>query len=305
MKNSYFHQGEVRSFRKKILFATPLIVSMFVFNGCVTIHPGEVGIVTEYGRMQSKTFTGGRHMTDLFGRRVIKMSTRVVEYSATEHLPTKEGLEIQAEVTLLYHLKPESAQSMYETFGLNYGNILVVNNFIAIAREATLNYYAKDIITERENLEVMMRQKLEAAISSYGIVIDALLLKDIDLPDQVMASIQEKVKDQQELENAKVNIEKQRIEQEYALEKDSIQVAYDMQKRRQEEDFAIEQQKKEAERMEIEAKAKANANSIESNSLTDKILKEESINMSRELMASPNSKVIITDGTSTLHVSPN
>ncbi|HET6989786.1 MAG TPA: prohibitin family protein [Bacteroidia bacterium] len=268
-----------------------LFVTFLLLQSCVTVRPGEVGIITHYGKMQTKTFSYGRHVSGIFGQHVTLMNTRVVEYSEKLDLPTKEGLEISADMTLLYHLKPEAAQTMFQKFGVNYGKTLVVNNFIAVSREATLSYFAMDIIDEREALEKVMTVKLDSAISSYGIVVDALMLKDIDLPPEVTASIQEKVKAQQDLKNTEVDIEKQRMEQKFSIEKDSLQEAY-----------AIEKQKQEAERTKIEANAKKASLDIVNSALTDKLIEYERIKITEALVASPNSKIIVTDGKSDVHV---
>ena len=61
-------------------------------------------------------------------------------------------------------------------------------------------------------------------------------------------------------------------------------------------DFEIERQKKESERILIEAKAKADANRILSASLTDKILREKGIQATLELSKSQGAKTVIVGG---------
>jgi prohibitin 1 len=220
---------------------------------------------------------------------------------------TKEGLEITADVTLLYHLKSQAAQNMYSTFGLDYGKSLVLNSFIAASREATLLYYAKDIITERENLEHKIRQKLESEVSSYGIVVDALLFKDIALPAEIAQAIQHKVKSEQDLIDLKLDIEKLRKEQKFKIEKDSLQLTFDLQKQKRDLDFsiikqraegqfAVEKQKLEADRTIIEATALKKSQDIINSSITDKLIKYKSLDITKGLITSPNTKLIITDG---------
>ena len=77
--------------------------------------------------------------------------------------PTKEGLEVKVDLTVLYHIKPEAAPSIYTNVGLDYGRTIVINNFMAIVRE-----------TIEKNIE----DKLREAISPYGIVLDDVLVKD-------------------------------------------------------------------------------------------------------------------------------
>jgi regulator of protease activity HflC (stomatin/prohibitin superfamily) len=288
--------------KSKVKLFSFLFIFFLFFQSCVTIRPGEIGIITQYGRMQSKTLTYGRHVSGIFGRHVIIMNTRVIEYSTKMDLPTKEGLEISADMTLLYHLKPEAAQQMYKTFGVNYGKTLVENNFIAVSREATLNYNATEIIDQRATLEKIMRAKLDSSISSYGIVIDALLLKDIDLPSEITASIEQKVKAEQDLKSTQLDIQKQRLQQQYAIEKDSLQTAATIKQQRAQEQFAVEKQKQEAERTIIEATAKKQSLDLVNAALSDKLIQYERVQVSKEFATSPNSKIIITDGKSDIHL---
>ena len=60
--------------------------------------------------------------------------------------------------------------------------------------------------------------------------------------------------------------------------------------------FVIEKQKKEAERVIIQAEATKKAQDIINSSLTEKQLQYNQIEMLRSLSTSPNSKIIITDG---------
>jgi len=207
---------------------------------------------------------------------------------------------------------------------LNYGRILVINNFIADSREATLNYYAKDIINERDNLEKMMRDSLQSAVGPYGIVVDELLVKDIDLPSEVDAVIQDQVRAQQDVKSTELgiekqrkeqvftlekdsmqeaaNIQKQRMDEKFAIEKDSMQTAADIQEQRTQEQFAIEKQKDEAKRTLIEANAKKEAMQLEASALTDKVIQYESVQISKGLVTSPNTKLIITNGSTPVRV---
>jgi regulator of protease activity HflC (stomatin/prohibitin superfamily) len=98
-------------------------------------------------------------------------------------------------------------------------------------------------------------------IEVNGFVVDAVLLKDIDLPDQMMKAIESKV----------------------MAEQAALQM-----------EFVIEKQKKEAERMIIEATAVKQAQDIINSSLTDKQLQYNQIEAIRSLTNSPNAKIIIT-----------
>jgi regulator of protease activity HflC (stomatin/prohibitin superfamily) len=91
----------------------------------------------------------------------------------------------------------------------------------------------------------------------------ALLIRSIQLPDQIRIAIQNKLQQEQEA------------------------LAYQ---------FRLDKEKSEAERKRIQAEGEARANNIINNSLTDKLLKMRGIEATLELSKSPNSKVIVVGG---------
>ncbi len=133
------------------------------------------------------------------------------------------------------------------------------------AREISARYSAKELYaTERQKVEKAISDELKLHIESAGFMIDAVLLKDIILPPQLAQAIENKVQ----------------------AEQDVLRM-----------DFVIEKQKKEAERLIIEAEATKKAQQIINESLSDRLIEYNRIKMFEGLMTSPNTKIIITDGT--------
>ncbi|MEM6766914.1 MAG: SPFH domain-containing protein, partial [Bacteroidota bacterium] len=116
---------------------------------------------------------------------------------------------------------------------------------------------------KREEIETRLQEELTISLEDKYIVLESALLREIKLPEQIENAIQDKLKAKEEA--AKI-------------------------------DFQIERQKKESERIRIEALAKAEANRILSASLTDKILQEKGILATQELAKSPNTKVVVVGG---------
>jgi prohibitin 1 len=194
---------------------------------------------------------------------MIKINTRTVEIFNVLPLPTKEGLSVEAEISLLYHVDPEKVQYVYTHFGKKYEEVMVLSNFRATAREISARYNAKELYaTERLKIEKAIFDELVSHIQDHGFIIDAVLLKDIDLPLQMMQAIENKV----------------------TAEQAALQM-----------EFVIEKQKKEAERLIIEATAIKQAQDIINSSLTEKQLQYNQIEAIKGLMNSSNAKVIVTN----------
>ncbi|MCB9233756.1 MAG: prohibitin family protein [Bacteroidia bacterium] len=250
-----------RSFIKIITLA--LLISG-TLAGCTIIRPGQVALKQRLGKLRDQPLAAGPHVFDPFITRILKINVRTVEIFETLPLPTREGLSVDAQIILLYHVKPESAREVYINYGTNYENVFVQSNFLATSREVSARYYAKELYAiEREKVEKVIADELRAHIGDKGFSVDAVLLKDIILPDAMSQAIQNKV-------NAE-------------------QAALQM-------DFVIDKQRKEAERVYIEAQGIKRAQNTIDSSLTTTILQYNQIQALKGLMVSPNAKVIISDG---------
>ncbi len=245
----------------KTLLCVALIVAT---SGCTVVRPGQVALKQRLGKLKDKELSAGSHLFNPFVTKILKINVRTVEIFETLPLPTKEGLSVNAQIALLYHVKPESARYVYIQFGKNYENVMVQSNFLATAREVSSRYFAKELYAiEREKVEKVISDELSAHINDKGFIVDAVLLKDILMPPALSDAIQ-----------SKVNAEQAALQME----------------------FVIQKQQKEAERMRIEAEGIKNAQLIIDSSLTENLLRYNSIQMMKGLMVSPNTKVIITDG---------
>jgi prohibitin 1 len=255
--------------------------------GCKTIYPGEVGFVIHRGVIKPGILTQGRHHYNIFSSQIRKFNTRITEYSTVMSPPTKEGLEVKMNLTALYHIRPEAAPQIYTNVGMDYGSKIVINNFMAIVREYTMTYSAVELLGERETIEQHIEDKLRAAISPYGIILDDVLVKDIDMPAEVLRAIEDKAKADQIAKLTKLELQTKREQEDFDLET-----------REKELKFSLEKQKNDSLLMQIDANSLRNYQNTINSSLTDKLLKYKSIEVTKELVKSPNAKIIITDGKS-------
>src|SRR6202050_5499985 len=275
MKNTFTKCGSI------------LLLFMATIVGCKTINPGEVGFVVHKGVIKPGILGPGRHHFNIFTSQIRKFSTRITEYSTIMSPPTKEGLEVKMDLTALYHIKPDAAPTIYSNVGMDYGKEIVVNNFMAIVREYTMTYSAVELLGERETIEQTIEDKLRAAIAPYGILLDDVLVKDIDMPAEVLRAIEDKAKADQIAKLTKLELQTKREQEDFEIETKEKELK-----------FSLDKQKNDSLMMQIDANSIKNYQLTINSSLTDRLLKYKSIEVTKELVASPNAKVIITDGKS-------
>ena len=269
------------------LYGACILLSAILLSGCKTIYPGEVGFVVKKGMIKPGIITQGRHHYNIFSSKIIKFNTRITEFSTTMSPPSKEGLEVKMDLTVLYHIKPEAAPEIYTNVGMDYGKKIVINNFMAIVREYTMQYTAVELLNERETIEKNIEDKLKKDISSYGIVLDDVLVKDIDMPTEVLHAIEDKAKAEQIAKQLTMELQTKREQEDFDIETKIKELK-----------FAVEKQRNDSLMMQIDANAIKNYQNTINQSLTDRLLKFKSIEVTKELVKSPNAKIIITDGKS-------
>jgi prohibitin 1 len=243
-----------------------IAIAGFALSSCAIVRPGEVGIKQTLGKIKSDHLSQGAWGFNPFITTIKKIPTRTVEAFNALDVPTKEGLTVKAEIALLYHVKSEAAREIYSKYGMNFQEVIVESNFRAVARHICGLYYAKELFAvDRKKIESEIFNELVEGISDKGFVVDAVLLKSITMPPQIFQAVENKLKAEQE----------------------SLQM-----------EFIISKQRKEAERMQIEAEAIKNYNKTIAESINDMMVKWNSIQVLKELVKSPNSKIIVTDGKS-------
>ncbi|MCR9250259.1 MAG: prohibitin family protein [bacterium] len=175
----------------------------------------------------------------------------------------KNGLNISVDVTVRFHPKYDAIGTIQENFRGDYVQRLVIPEARSTVRQVMGRYTAEEIYsTKRPEVESSIKEETRAVLGAPGneVEMKSLLIRSIQLPDQIKTAIENKLKQEQEA------------------------LAYQ---------FRLDKEKSEAERKRIAAEGEAQANDIVNKSLTDKLLKMRGIEATKDLANSPNSKVIV------------
>ena len=244
--------------RSFILFV--LVVS---FSSCAVVRPGEVGIKQKMGKLGTETKTSGSIWFNPLNSSVVKVSTQTENLELTISLPSKEGLSITSQISILYQVNADKVTQVIEDLGLNFEPI-IANIFRSASADVCAKYSAKDMHSGmRADIEGAIANRMSEILEDKGILIEEVLLKSIQLPTALANSIEQKLQ----------------------AEQDALRMK-----------FILDREKLEAERKLIEAKGTRDAQKILAEGLTKQILEFKSIEAFIELARSQNSKVIITDG---------
>ena len=240
-------------------------VALFILllSGCAIVRPGEVGVKQRLGRLSEKTHTQGSVWFNPFTTRVVKTNIQINDIELSLSLPSKEGLSVVAQISILYRIEQNSVPKVIRSLGTGYETI-ISNVFRSASADVCSKYFAKDMHSGmRAEIEEAIKTKMSETLAEQGILVNAVLMKSIQLPAGLASSIEQKLQ----------------------AEQDAMRM-----------EFIIKQEKLEAERKIIEATGTKDAQKILSEGLTDNIIKLRSIEAFMELSKSVNSKIIITNG---------
>jgi regulator of protease activity HflC (stomatin/prohibitin superfamily) len=230
----------------------------------MTIREGEVGVKRKFGKFENVGYTQGLKVYNPLFTRIIKISTQTENLEVGLNIPSKEGLNILSEVSILYNVNPKKAPDILRSIGPNYERNVILPIFRSAVTDISSNYFAKDMHTgERSNIELAIKDRMASYLSDRGIEVEAVLLKSIQLPGSLSAAIEEKLEAEQQ--------------------------ALRMQ-------FVLQQAEREADQKRIEARGIRDAQQIISEGLNKNVLQYMSIQALNELAGSSNSKIIVTDG---------
>jgi prohibitin 1 len=238
-------------------------VGMFIYKTAVVIPAGHVGVVDFFGTVSRNTLKPGINFVNPLAR-VIRMSIKTQELKEVSNVPSQEGLTVNLEVSVLYHLDPEKAADVYKTVGPVYQEVLLIPQFRSVIRTVTSSYEAKALYTSlREKLANNIKSDLEALVAPRGIIIESTPLRNITLPQRVADAIEEKLSAEQE---------SQRMQ------------------------FVLQKEKQEADRKRIEAQGIADYQRTVSQGLNELLLRWKGIEATEKLANSANSKIVVIGG---------
>ena len=277
-------------------FAAILIV-LGVFSSCATIHQGEVGVKRKRGIIDPVPILEGRTGVNPFNTVVFKIPTRTKNLQITLPLPSKEGLTVEAEISIIYHLDPMAVPQLLKDVGADFETQMILPVFRSAASDVAARFLAKDLHSgERSVIELEIKEKMNASVAKHGIVMDNVLMKSIKLPAGLRRTIEEKLEAEQEAQRMQFvkQQEEANAERKVIEAKGEQQVA--ILKAEGERRVAELKAEGEANATLTQAKADAEANRLMSESLDEKVLRLRSIEAVKNISTSPNSKLIVNPG---------
>jgi prohibitin 1 len=253
------------SFRRLggVLVIGALLV-VLLYASMAYVPAGHVGVLTLFGRVTGEVLPEGTHFVSPFK---INTTLSIRTQSREEHTstPSSEGLNLEIDTTLIYHLNPQKAANVFQTIGSQYASTIIEPSLRSTIRDTTAGHSANTLYSSaRSQVENEIREGLRNSLEPRGIIIEGVLLRDIQLPHALRASIE--AKQQAEQESLAMN-------------------------------FRLQKERQEADRKRIEAQGIHDFQQIVSQGISAQLLEWKGIEATESLAKSPNTKIVVIGNT--------
>lgn len=243
------------------------------------IDAGKVGVQSLFGKIQNQVLPSGLNLVNPL-MDVMELDIKTQNYTMSGvhdegnkegddaiRVLTADGLEVTIDLTVLYSVLPSEAPRLVRETGMDYQNKIIRPLTRTKMRDNAVYFTAVDLYsTKRDIFQSKIFKSIEDDFKKRGLILEQLLVRNITLPGTVKASIEEKIKAEQDAQKM---------------------------------EFVLQKEKQEADRKRVEAQGIADYQRIISSGLGDKQLQYEQIQVMKGLITSPNAKVIIMNGSKT------
>jgi regulator of protease activity HflC (stomatin/prohibitin superfamily) len=216
---------------KAVLTAVALILVISAIGGVLSyeqVPEGHQGVTTEWGAVTGETLDSGAHWKIPIMQNVqpVEIRPRTYTMSQTEGegqrsqadaiaVKTVNGTTVQVDVTVRYRINASQADTFVEDWNNEdqMESRLIRPTIRSDLRDEASDIQTSDIYTRegREALTETAQESLNEEFSDEPIVLEEVQVRNIDLPDSIDQTLDEKEQAKQQVE-----VERERIEQEEA-----------------------------------------------------------------------------------------
>jgi regulator of protease activity HflC (stomatin/prohibitin superfamily) len=229
---------------------------------CPTVPSGNRGIVFKSlgGGTSKEVLDEGMHLMPLWND-VIPYDTRVHELKESLSVLSSNGLAIKVDASVRYRPVIEELFELQTQIGPDYDQKVVAPVVRSEARKVFGRYQPEEIYSsKREEIERQIYDEVLRALKGKHVVVEAVLVRDVDLPDAIKNAIADKLAEEQKAQKMK---------------------------------FTLDRERQEADRKQIEAEGIAKYQNIVRQGLTPEYLQYKGIEATERLAGSQNAKVVI------------
>ena len=205
---------------KSILFIIAAFFALFLITPRFyqSVPVGHVGVATLFGKVQSDPFPEGLHIpvNPLYEWHLFDVRQKT--HSETSNVPSQDQLQTKIDVSVQYRLEADDAPRILQETGVieQVRSVQIVPKLRSLIREQGKTIKrAEDFFLEatQTTLQTSLLEGLKDFLRPKGVVVEAVLIRDISLPPFITKAIEAKKEREQEVEKQKAELERFTTEQ--------------------------------------------------------------------------------------------
>jgi regulator of protease activity HflC (stomatin/prohibitin superfamily) len=251
--------------RSVIIAVAILLLCAVIYMTCTSMVPtGYTGILTTFGRVEDYTLDAGLHMKNPF-QAVVLMDNREQKTAFNTEAFSSDIQQVEVVGSVNFAINKATAMTLYKEVGTNYFTTLVMPRLLENTKATFSKFTAENLVAERENLSITIREKLVGEMTKYGINIISVSIENIDFTDSFTDAVEAKQVAAQKKLQAEIEQEQATMETKQAAERQRITAEAEASVKKIEADAAAYATK-------VQSEAEAEANRLISASLTEHLI---------------------------------
>ena len=202
------------------LIVIVVIVAIVAFAGLQlvkTIPPGQIGVATLFGNVQPDGYTQGLHFPVNPLYRWTIFDARQKTHVETANVPSQDQLQTRLDVSVQYRIDGSMAPDILEQTGdpATAVRVHLIPKLRSLLREQGKSVKrAEDFFQETTQniLQTALTEGLKDYLAPKGIIVTAVLIRDITLPPFIVEAIEKKKEREQAVERERAELERVRTE---------------------------------------------------------------------------------------------
>ena len=195
-----------------------LIVVVGLSQPFVEVPAGNVGVVTNFGSVQTGTLEPGLHIVIPIVQRVATIDTRVQPHQFQEiDAASAEYQTVKLTGVMNYHVDGQFASDLYQRVGTDFASKVIDPAFNDFIKTVVPEYKVDAILGARDEIRAKAKDALAANLAQYHIVVDDIYIANIAFSDAFQQAIEAKQVAQQQVQTEQQILAQKKIQAEQAV----------------------------------------------------------------------------------------
>jgi regulator of protease activity HflC (stomatin/prohibitin superfamily) len=192
--------------------ALTLLVGLTLLKSCVTVNPGERGVVIKLGKVQDGILDEGIHPVIPFITSVKTLNVRIQKTDIETSAGTKDLQSVNTNLALNWYIEPTQVNKVYQQIGNEQDVVtrIITPALNEVLKAATPRKTAEEILIQRAELKEEIDRDIKKRLAVYGIQVTEVALVNVAFSPEFAKAIEAKQIAEQQVQQAKYEAMKAR-----------------------------------------------------------------------------------------------